>query len=346
MGRRINIIVRITFGILGVCLLVSGCNTRSLLNSIEEDVRAATAAKEYTLTILAEPDFGGTTIPAGQVTAEKDKPINIQAIPDVCADWVEWTVTSGAGVGFGDSTSASTTVKLTQEDAVIVANFDPVYFDLTVQGENGSVTPAGTQSVLRGKSTDITCNPNTNYYFVNWTASPSGNATFGSASSASTTVILTGDATVTAVCTNVLVNMTVSHTPPAGGTTNPSGTVSVSQGSVQNISATPNAGYSFSGWSTVSGTGVSFGDSNSADTTVTLSSGSAEISAAFVVTPEVLSASPASGSTIASDQTITLTFSKNMNSGTLSVSGTLVTPGYTTSWPNASTPPTWIMLMT
>lgn len=335
MERKVASLILYGFVVFASCLLGLGCDTKSLLSTIEEDVRSATAPTSYTLTIEAEPAIGGTASPIGTVTVRKDSPITIQATADVCADWIGWTVKSGTGVGFGDVSRESTTVTLTQSDATIVADFHLVYFDLTTSGIHGSVTPSGTIAVLRSKGTVISCTPNTNYYFSSWTANPPGNATFDNPALASTTVSLTGDAVVTANCTNVLWNLTVNHS--GFGSTTPTGTVAVPQGSPQSIVATPDGGYSFAGWAVVSGSGVSIAEPANANTTVTLSGEDGTISAAFVVTPVIQSASPVSGSTISVSQVITLGFNKTMNPGSLTVDGTLVSPGFTTSWPNTAT---------
>ena len=65
------------------------------------------------------------------------------------------------------------------------------------------------------------------------------------------------------------------------GSTTPSGNVTVDHGSAKNISATPATGYQFVNWTVVSGTGATFGNANSANTTVTLTGGDATIQANF-----------------------------------------------------------------
>jgi len=73
------------------------------------------------------------------------------------------------------------------------------------------------------------------------------------------------------------------------GTTDPNGDVVVQHGTATNIHAIPGTGYRFNEWTEVSGTGISFGNVLSADTTVTLNSGNASIRANFELedTPEI-----------------------------------------------------------
>jgi hypothetical protein len=335
MERRVALFLCSACATTALCLGLLGCDAKSLLGAIEADVQEALSPRSFTLTIEVDPAGAGATDPTGKVSVSKDKPITIQATPDVSADWAGWTVKSGAGAGFGDSSSQSTTVTLTEADATITAKFTLVHRNLTMAGTNCTVTPSGTTSVLRGKDSSIRCTPDANYYFTGWMANPPGNAAFGNAALASTTVVLTGDAAVSASCTNITRSLTVNHS--GSGSTSPSGTTSVPQGFAQGISATPGNGYSFAGWSVVSGAGVSIADPSSATTTASLSSEDGTISASFVVTPAIQTASPASGSTVSVSQAITLSFNKSMNPATLTVGGTLVAPGYSATWPDAST---------
>jgi len=76
------------------------------------------------------------------------------------------------------------------------------------------------------------------------------------------------------------------------GTTVPSGEVIVKSGEVVNISATPNTGYVFISWT---GTGITFGNRYSADTTVSLAGKTATITANFADALSVLNLTVNSG---------------------------------------------------
>jgi uncharacterized repeat protein (TIGR02543 family) len=122
-----------------------------------------------------------------------------------------------------------------------------------------AVFPAGsgTTTPPAGSTTDvdvdvpqhITATANGVCRFVKWTADPTGNATFEDASDATTTVLLTGSATVTA---NFAINtyiLTTTANPAAGGTVtkNPSqGTYD--HGTDVQLTADASAGYTFTGW--------------------------------------------------------------------------------------------------
>ena len=69
-----------------------------------------------------------------------------------------------------------------------------------------------------------------------------------------------------------------------GGSTDPSGSLTVYHGIAQDISATANSEYNFVNWTKTAGSGnVSFGDANALSTTVTITDGDATIQANFVL---------------------------------------------------------------
>ncbi len=116
----------------------------------------------------------------------------------------------------------------------------------------GTTTPVAgsTTSVAAGVAQNITASPATGYHFINWTAAPSGNATFENASNAATSVTLTGSATVTANFAINTYTLTAATNPVVGGTVtkNPDqGTYD--HGSNVQVTATANANYVFTGWS-------------------------------------------------------------------------------------------------
>lgn len=141
----------------------------------------------------------------------------------------------------------------------------------------GSTTPTGTSTVDVNASTAITATAASDYHFVSWSVSGSG--TVADADASETTVVLTGDATVTANFTNDTATLTMAVSPEAGGGTDPSaGTHTANINEAVTIKATAGTDYTFSGW-TVSGNGT-VADATSASTTVTLT-GDAAVTANF-----------------------------------------------------------------
>ena len=106
----------------------------------------------------------------------------------------------------------------------------------------------------------------------------------------------------TIVDTTFLLSVDVS--PVSSGSTDPlftTATLNVAE----NISATPAAGYDFSHWQVVSGSGVSFADANNADTQVTLTAGDATIQAVFSLKTYTISVQSSAGGTTSSSGTAT-----------------------------------------
>ncbi len=115
----------------------------------------------------------------------------------------------------------------------------------------GSTTPTGASTVTIGASTAITATAATGYSFTNWSASPAASASFGSASSATTTVTLTGAATVTATFTQKPAgSYAVTFVADEGGTlTGTTSQIVQSGASCTPVTAVPDSGYTFAGWS-------------------------------------------------------------------------------------------------
>ena len=101
----------------------------------------------------------------------------------------------------GDLTGTANPGLITMNSAKsVTATFAIITYTLTVNpGTGGTVTPTSPTTVNYGAATAITATPSTGYKFVNWTVTAGTGATIASATSASTTVTLTGgNATVTA----------------------------------------------------------------------------------------------------------------------------------------------------
>ena len=82
-------------------------------------------------------------------------------------------------------------------------------------------------------------------------------------------------------------SLSVSVSPGGSGSTDPV-TTTATLNIAENIDATPAAGYDFSHWQLISGSGVSFTNANNANTQITLSAGDAAIQAVF--TPKTYTA--------------------------------------------------------
>ncbi|MEE9583632.1 MAG: fibronectin type III domain-containing protein, partial [Dehalococcoidales bacterium] len=140
-------------------------------------------------------------------------------------------------------------------------NFSPIVnytLTMAVSG-NGSTTPAvGDYTYEEGTVVPITATPDADWRFVSWTGD------VADPSSASTTVTVDADKTVTANFSPIGY-MTLTMVVDGNGTTTPAvGVYSYEEGTVVPITATPDAGWEFDSWS------GDVADPSSASTTVTM----------------------------------------------------------------------------
>jgi hypothetical protein len=152
----------------------------------------------------------------------------------------------------------------------VTANFIKT-FTLTRNAVNGSISANPASSPYdSGTSVELTATPSNGYQFSSWSDSLTG-------STNPTTITMNSDKKVTANFTLKTYILTINTT--VGGSTSPSGDITVSHGISTAITATPDANYHFVRW-TRSNSGATFGDSTLASTTVSLS-GASTITANF-----------------------------------------------------------------
>jgi uncharacterized repeat protein (TIGR02543 family) len=148
-------------------------------------------------------------------------------------------------------------------------------------GTGGTVNGGGSYGY--GTSANISATANPGYTFSGWSG-----VGVTDTNAVSTTVSMTADRSVSASFT--LNNHTLSVTVGTGGTV--SGGGSYGYGTSANITATPDTGYSFSGWS---GAGVT--DSSAATTTVNMTA-DRSVSASFTLNNHTLSVTAGTGGTV------------------------------------------------
>ncbi len=247
-------------------------------------VTAVFAKTSASLTMAVEPADGGTVTPAeGPHTVDTGVAVPVEATASALYKFSEWKATAGAT--FADPKSASTTVTIA-DDTTVTAVFVKTGAILTMAvspAGAGTTTPSeGAHPVDIGVPQAVTATAADEYKFSEWQAA--GGATFADPKSASTTVTITEDTTVTAVFKKTTAVLTIAADPADGGTTVPAaGQHSVQALVPQNISAAAAAGYYFTGWTIASGTATLF-NASSADTTVTLET-DASLKAGFSQTP-------------------------------------------------------------
>ncbi len=218
---------------------------------------------QYTLTLAVNNSAWGETFPAvGDNMYTEGSTVSITAVPADGYRFVSWS-----GV-VADATSATTTVSVTA-NSTVTAIFEKLpigkySLTMTVNQPGWGTTdpPPGASIHDDGSIVTITATPASGYRFVNWTG------TVADAGSATTTVTLNANVTVTAnfeVISAPQFTLTMAVNQIGWGTTNPpAGSNIYDENTVLTITATPAAGYRFVNW-----TG-DVANANSATTTVTL----------------------------------------------------------------------------
>ena len=210
--------------------------------------------QENTYTVTVTNDGHGTTNPSGaQSNVGQVTGLDIEASPATNYEFVNWTITSGSG-SFGSETSASTTFKPTSA-ATSQANFRSTATNsLTVVTGAGIASVTGSEDpVTLGNTYPITATHKTGYTFSTWTANPAANATFGSATTANTTVtVKNGSVIVTASATENMSTLTTSNSYTEGNPEYAAPTASVNSIGYETtaiVTATAAGnGYTFTGW--------------------------------------------------------------------------------------------------
>ncbi len=154
--------------------------------------------EEYDLTISSGAGGSVTEPGEGTFTYEEGTVVDLVATADSGYVFVEWTGDTGT---IADVNSASTTITM-NGDYSITANFEEkppaTYYDLTVSsGDGGSVTEPGegTFTYEEGTVVDLVAVADSGYVFVEWTEDT---GTIADVNSASTTITMNGDYSITA----------------------------------------------------------------------------------------------------------------------------------------------------
>ena len=182
------------------------------------------------LTILTNPMDSGTTFGGGSYPTATTVDINAFPIPGY--QFLSWE-----GTGIFNENSSSTQVSLT-ESLTITANFEKKSFSLLINNSVGG-TSMGSGTYQFGSDVNVTAIPSTGYTFTGWTGNGITNP-----SSNSTLVRITEDMHITpnfAIENRMLtINLSENGSVSGGG--------EYPYGTLVEITATPNEGYSFNQW--------------------------------------------------------------------------------------------------
>jgi YVTN family beta-propeller protein len=220
----------------------------------------------YALTTSSSPSAGGTVAlsPSGG-SYLSGCTVMITAIPNAGYAFSSWT-----GIGLSSYTGSSNPAQVNMNGAVTeIANFAILSYSFaasngvggTISCTAGGVSSSCSASYNYGTQITINAIPASGYAFTGWTGSGTGNYYTGTTNPY--TVTVTGNTVETA---SFAPAYSLTMSAGVGGTVSPpSGNYPI--GNVITISATPNSGYAFTGW-TGSGTGSYNGMSNPSSVTI------------------------------------------------------------------------------
>jgi len=243
--------------------------TRITLNG-NATVTANFKADSFKITF--DPNQGSGTMAQQTILSGATVNLSPNAFMRTGYTFTGWSTIQDGTISYYDGSSYT----MGKSNVVLYAKWTIKTYVLTIaKTGNGTTNPApGTVDVDTGVAATITAKPGIGYSFVNW--SVTGPALVKSLTSDSTTVKLSGDASVTA---NFTIN-TYTLSIISGGNGTATGGGDGNYGTIKNISATPASGYQFLNWTVTSGN-VSIGSITSASTTATLSNSNATVQANF-----------------------------------------------------------------
>jgi len=200
--------------------------------------------KKFNVTLSMNPPTGAGTVTGGVTNWDCGEPITVVAVPDECYDFVNWTI--GTTV---TSTNATYNFDLTG-NVNLVANFKIKKFNLTVlkdppAGNNNEVFPKfPIQDINCGDSVQINAIADMYHNFSDWRDL---NGTLVT-SSISKWITVKSDTTLVGHFTPKTYTVSVSASPPGGGTATGSGT-EIPYNTQWTVTATANAPlFKFSHW--------------------------------------------------------------------------------------------------
>jgi uncharacterized repeat protein (TIGR02543 family) len=206
--------------------------------------------------------------------------VSLVATPDTGYRFVSWT---GDVDTIANVNAASTTVTM-NDDYSIAANFEELpEYDLTTSSSTGgsvTVPGEGTFTYYDGTVANLVATADSGYYFVNWTGDV---GTVASVNAATTTVTMNDNYSVTANFEQIPegeVALTTSSTAGGSVTTPGEGAFLYDIGTVVDLGAEAEEGYSFVNWT--GDVGI-IANVNAASTTITMN-GNYSITANFVRT--------------------------------------------------------------
>jgi len=244
----------------------SGAISHSITVPSTATTYTASFSTQYQLTTQASPPADGSVTPASGSYYASGATIPVTATANAGFTFSDWTSTGGS---FDSNTSASTNFHMPAAPATVTGNFGnasvqititttPANLLVSVDGGTATAAPLVETWVIGSSHTIATSSPQAGapgvqYVFSSW--SDSG--------AISHSITVPSTATTYTASFNTQYQLTTQASPPADGTVSPASGSYYASGATIPVTATANAGFTFSNWTS---TGGSF-DSNTSGST-------------------------------------------------------------------------------
>ena len=198
----------------------AACTTKWNFNTdvVNENITTLYAKwTEITHTVTFANDGNGTTNKTGEIEVGVVTGIEINAEPNTDYEFKVWESSNGGT--FATTADVANNTFYPTANTTLTATFRSTAVNalLVVAGENITSVTGSVEPVTLGSSYPISATFPTGYKFHQWTADTAANATFGSATTAETTVTVNnGSVTVTASATEIMSALTTSNTYDEG----------------------------------------------------------------------------------------------------------------------------------
>jgi hypothetical protein len=268
--------------------VVSGPSTQSIASVSGPETLTFSWTLQYSLTMAT--NYGSTSPSVGVSWHDAGSGLDISATAPTAGSGEKYVWNGWTGIGSGNYTGTdnpTTGSAVTMNGPVNETASWTLQYSLTMATNYGSTSPSvGVSWHDAGSSLDITATAPTagageKYVWNGWTGVGTGSYTGTDNPTTGNAITMNGPINETASWTHQY-EVTFVVSPSGSGSTSPAGTNVWEDTGSLSISATANSGYSFSTWSSNTGS-ITFADANFADTTATIN-GPGNITATFTLT--------------------------------------------------------------
>lgn len=193
---------------------------------------------QFVVGLSSNPAEGGTT--TGEGAYDTGTEVTVTAIPNDGFTFINWTEGESMTVASTDATYAFQLAASIN----LVANFESDTYTLNVTAENGTVMKDPEMTDYNsGAIVVLTAEPLTGYVFIEWTGDETGTQN-------PLSVTMNSNKNITANFTEIPPNTFALNVVALNGSVlkDPE-SISYNSGDIVELTATPNAGYTFTGWS-------------------------------------------------------------------------------------------------